>query len=106
MEDLISAYVQYITFFFPCWKDGFILGAKFFVMREIEEFKKFQWATRIILFRVLKYILTILTFYGYFFCANIVKAEASSVYLLIYISHPMHWRRFASQLCGLYQSPR
>ena len=56
MEDLISAYVQYITFFFPCWKDGFILGAKFFVMREIEEFKKFQWATRIILFRVLKYI--------------------------------------------------
>lgn len=56
MEALISAYVQYTTFFSLIGKTVLLLGAKFFVMRENEEFQQFQWAIRRILFRVLKYV--------------------------------------------------
>ena len=48
-------YNIWLVFFFLVGK-VLLLGAKFFVMRETEEFQQFSWATRRILFRVLKYI--------------------------------------------------
>lgn len=52
VEALISAYVQYITFFFSWLERRFYFQEpNFFVMREIEGFQQFQWATRRILFR-------------------------------------------------------